>query len=52
MSFIELDLDEMVVAVLLCLLLKVYSTSIYMVLSEEGCRAGVQPSLQPYVADL
>ena len=40
MSFIELDLDEIVVAVLLCLLLKVYSTSIYMVLSEEGFRQG------------
>ena len=36
MSFIELDLDEIVIAILLCPLLKVYSTSVTMVLSGEG----------------
>jgi len=42
-----LDLDETVIAILLCPLLKVYSTSIYMELSREGFREGLQPSLSP-----
>ena len=47
MSFIELDLDETVIAILLCPLFKVYSTSIYMWLSGQGFREDLQPSLSP-----
>ena len=46
-SLIKLDLDETVIAILLCPLFKVYSTSIYLVLGGEGFREGLQPSLFP-----
>ena len=44
-SLIKLDLDETVIAILLCPHFKVYSTSIYMWRREEGFREGLQPSL-------
>ena len=45
MSFI--NFDETVIAILWCPRCKVYSTSIYMVLSREGFGEGLQPSLSP-----